>query len=107
MIWKLKSNKRMGDRISSGSLSIILLSVLVALSSVMAQNTPKDGNPETPREIVQPYDLIDPEYCFLTPSPFLCKRCLLNGMQIARVLRFDEEGRPYREYRCVDFPEYK
>jgi hypothetical protein len=56
-------------------------------------------------EEIQVYDIIDSRFCHLTPSPFICERCLKAGMQPARILRFDDEGRPYREMTCVPFPE--
>ncbi len=49
----------------------------------------------------QVYQVRDPRFCFLTPRPFICKRCLRAGKRFARFLSFDEDGRPTRKYGCV------
>lgn len=51
----------------------------------------------------RPYDLSDPEFCWLTPRPFLCRRCLERDSQFVQILEFDDAGRPTRTYVCRDW----
>jgi len=37
------------------------------------------------------YEIYDIRFCYLTPDPFLCKKCILNDMQIARIIIFKED----------------
>ena len=53
---------------------------------------------------IRPYQVLDARYCNLTPQPFLCRKCLARGLRLAQFLYFEEDGRPYREYRCVPPP---
>ncbi|MCR9143098.1 MAG: hypothetical protein NXI24_12665 [bacterium] len=50
--------------------------------------------------VVRPYDLYDPRFCYLTPRPFLCERCLKSGQQFVQRLSFEADGRPVRNYGC-------
>ncbi len=55
------------------------------------------------KEIIRPYDLYDPRFCWLTPRPFLCEKCLRQDRQFVQVLTFSEEGVPVRSYRCLEW----
>jgi len=48
---------------------------------------------------VQPYDIIDPRFCYLTPQPFVCEKCLRNGQEFARFLQL-KDGILHRSYAC-------
>jgi hypothetical protein len=37
------------------------------------------------------YEIYDLRYCYLAPNPFLCKKCLLNDMQIGQKIIFKEK----------------
>ncbi|MCB1327099.1 MAG: hypothetical protein H7A21_04035 [Spirochaetales bacterium] len=52
--------------------------------------------------IVRPYDLRDARFCWITPAPFVCQRCLAQGRELVQVLAFEEDGRPVRHYECRD-----
>lgn len=52
---------------------------------------------------VRPYELYDPRFCSLTPRPFLCEECLKQQKRFAQFLSFDRDGRPLREYGCLDW----
>jgi hypothetical protein len=73
----------------------ISLSLLLIISAIFAEDRREP--------IVQAYELYDARFCNLTPMPFLCEGCLLQGRRFARFLSFDLEGRPYREYGCIDY----
>ncbi|MCB1316756.1 MAG: hypothetical protein KDK27_12410 [Leptospiraceae bacterium] len=50
--------------------------------------------------IVRPYDITDPRFCWITPQPFACQRCLQDGQQFVQILEFESDGRPIRSYAC-------
>lgn len=56
--------------------------------------------PAVAEKYVRPYDLIDSRFCYLTPQPFLCKKCLGREEQFVQILRFESDGRPVRTYAC-------
>jgi hypothetical protein len=51
--------------------------------------------------LARPYDLDDPRFCWMTPEPFICQKCLNAGQQFVQILSFDSrDGRPLRRYEC-------
>jgi hypothetical protein len=48
------------------------------------------------------YEIYDIRFCHLTPEPFLCKKCLLNDMQIGRIIIF-RENEIIRINACVPY----
>ncbi|GIX40989.1 MAG: hypothetical protein KatS3mg129_0722 [Leptospiraceae bacterium] len=48
------------------------------------------------------YEIYDIRFCHLTPDPFLCKKCLLNDMQIGRKIIF-KENEIIRINTCIPY----
>ncbi len=65
--------------------------------------TLKSENKEYDKEYTFVYEIYDIRFCYLTPDPFLCKKCLKKDEQIARKISFDKQGRPYRENLCLPY----
>lgn len=53
--------------------------------------------------IIQAYEIWDAHYCEITPAPFLCRKCILSDRQFVRILTFEKDGRPVRNYGCQPF----
>ncbi|MCB1169549.1 MAG: hypothetical protein KDK25_04410 [Leptospiraceae bacterium] len=67
-----------------------------------------EAEAETPRArtpVIQAYEIWDARYCELTPRPFLCRKCILSDRQFVRILTFEKDGRPVRNYACRSFEE--
>lgn len=83
-------------------LTVFLLFLFIPVAPHgLTGETGKSGHFTKKPEIIQPYEIYDVRFCHLTPDPYLCKKCLSKGMQIARVLEFLPDGRPVRSYVCL------
>lgn len=71
---------------------------VVSRTTPLAAQTGGDGNQGG--ALVRPYDLYDPRFCYLTPRPFLCERCIQAGEQFVQRIEFEADGRPVRTYAC-------
>lgn len=86
-----------------------LLAIAVTGSSVLAEGEPIELPPMPvlnevrASDVIQPYEVYDRRFCFLTPDPFLCKECLRQDMQFVRLLRFQEDGSLERIYGCLPY----
>lgn len=52
------------------------------------------------QQIEQVYEIYDPYYCFLTPRPFICRKCLNKNQRLVRITTFGKNGKPFRSYVC-------
>lgn len=84
-----------------GVVLLILLTMIVTFMSSQAEES--SGFTVGGPPIIRPYDIYDTRFCFLTPQPFLCEKCLSNKKQLVQILTFEADGRPVRTYECKAF----
>ena len=53
-------------------------------------------------ELVRVYEIYEERLCFLTPRPFICKKCIKNKQRFVQILKFDYDG-PERRYECREW----